>query len=119
VSRSLLAPDRLEARVEALEARVRELERRLAPHGPRDATDEALVRVIASVAGDLPFTAAALWRRRAVDRALASALENCDLDSPKQIGKAVRRCEGRNVGGIVMQRVGANREGIIWRVLQE
>jgi hypothetical protein len=90
------------------------------PPGPRDDADEALIRVIASVAGDLPFTAAALWRRRAVNLALASALENSDLDSPKQIGRMLRRCEGCDVDGVRILRVGATREGLVWRAsLQE
>jgi hypothetical protein len=87
---------------------------RLAP-GPRDQGDVALVGIIATVARGLPFTAAALWRRRvAGDAALAEAFATCDIENPKQLGKLLRRLEGRDVDGIRLCRVGTNREGIVW-----
>ena len=75
----------------------------------------ALVGVIAAVSRGLPITAAALWRRRATANALAEALATCDIENPKQLGKLLKRVGERNVGGIYLDRVGINREGIVWR----
>ena len=97
-----------------LEAQMATLTTRLAP-GPRDHTDAALVGIIAAVAGGLPFTSAALWRRRAVDPTLAAAVLGADLDSARQLGKFLRRLEGRDVDGVRITCVGMDREGKIWR----
>ena len=87
----------------------------LARSGPRDRGDVALVGLIAAISRGLPFTAAALWRRRvAGDEALAAALATADIENTKQLGKLIRRLEGRDVDGVRLVRVGANREGIIW-----
>jgi hypothetical protein len=115
------APDTLEALLQqvlegqrALDVKVDALLARLAP-GPRDAGDVALVRVIAAGAGGKRFTAASVWRRRAAgDNPLADALATADIESPKQLGKLLRRLGARNVSGIYLDRVGANREGTIW-----
>ena len=89
--RSTPTLDNAEARIEALKRRVIELEQRLAPHGPRDAADDALMRVIASVAGDLPFTAAAVWRRRAVNRR-SPPHSSSAISSPRS--RSAECCEG-------------------------
>jgi hypothetical protein len=99
----------------ALDAKVDVLLARLAP-GPRDGGDVALGGIIATVSRGLPITAAALWRRRiAGDLALAEALATCDIENPKQLGKLLRRLEGRDMSGVRLCRVGENREGIVWQ----
>jgi hypothetical protein len=104
----------LRAQLAALQQRVGALEARLAPRGPRDRHDVALVHSIAVSVGGLNFSAAALWRRRAVDPALAAAIRACDLDNAKQLGKLLRRMEGRDVGGLTCVRLGAERDGVVW-----
>lgn len=107
--------DALEGRVATLTAAVNALTARRSP-GPRDHADVVLVGVLADVSMGLPFTVAALWRRRAADPALAAAILNCDIDNPKQVGKLLRRLVGHDVGGAVIQRVGTTRDGALWRV---
>ena len=98
----------LGAKVDALAARF--------PPGPRDQADVRLLTRIAATAGGLAFTAAALFRRRAAgDVTLAEALAACDVTSPKQLGKLLRRLEGRDVGGVVLERLDVGREGVVWR----
>ena len=99
--------------VRELRQRVAQLEARLSP-GPRDQADVTLASTIAASACGLPFTAAALWRRRAVDPALTEALVASDVDSPRQLGKLLRRLEGRDIEGVCFARVGINREGLVW-----
>jgi hypothetical protein len=85
-------------------------------HGPRDQADRALVSLIATISRGLRFTAAALWRRRvAGDVALAEALDGADIVNAKQLGKLLRRCEGADVNGVRLRRVGTNREGAVWQ----
>ena len=111
--------DALERDQEALRATVNALVAQRAP-GPRDHADVALVAVLTTSTRGLSFTTAAVWRHRVVDEALAAALRHADIDSPKQLGRLLRRLEGRAVDGIRIARVGADREGIIWRAsLQE
>ncbi|MBA3884282.1 MAG: hypothetical protein H0X67_00965 [Acidobacteria bacterium] len=109
----------LDRQVATLTATVAALMALRAP-GPRDRADKALVGALAVSTRGLSFTAAAVWRHRAVDEALADALEQADVDSPRQLGRLLRRVEGRTVDGVRIARVGADREGLIWRAsLQE
>lgn len=87
---------------------------RLAP-GPRDQGDVALVGIIAAASRGLTFTSVALWRHREVDPALADALANADLESPRMLGKLLRRVESRDVGGVRILCVGMHRDGKVWR----
>lgn len=87
---------------------------RLAP-GPRDRGDEQLVHVIAASTRGLTFTSQALWRHRAADPALADALATADLESPRMIGKWLRRLEGRDLGPVRIVSVGMHRDGKVWQ----
>ncbi len=111
--------DALERQVTTLMARVDAFTARRSP-GPRDHADVVLVGVLTTSTRGLSFTTAAVWRHRAVDVALAAALAHADVDSPRQLGRLLRRVEGQDVDGVRLARVGVNREGIIWRAsLQE
>jgi hypothetical protein len=112
---------RLETLTRAILNEVRQIHQLLAQRsGSRDDNDAALVAVIAACSHELPFTAAALWRRCAAgDVALADAVRACDLDNTKQLGKLLKRLEGHDVGGHRIVRRGANREGAIWRTVRE
>ncbi|MBA3885696.1 MAG: hypothetical protein H0X67_08175 [Acidobacteria bacterium] len=110
----------LAARIEALEGDMRALRTALdalmamRSPGPRDRADVALVGALAVSTRGLSYTTAAVWRHRAVDAALADALRAADIDSPRQLGRLLRRSEGRTVDGVRIARVGTDREGIIW-----
>ena len=98
----------------ALDAKVDALLARLSP-GPRDRGDEQLVHVIAASTRGLTFTSQALWRHRAADPALADALATADLESPRMLGKWLRRLEGRAVGPVRIVGVGMHRDGKVWQ----
>jgi hypothetical protein len=51
-----------------------------------------------------------------VDAALGAALLAADLVSPREVGKLLRRLEGRPVAGLRLERSGLERAGIVWRV---
>ena len=97
----------LDAKLDALLARL--------SSGPRDQGDEQLVHVIAASTRGLTFTSQALWRHRAADPALADALATADLESPRMIGKWLRRLEGRAVGPVRIVCVGLHRAGKVWQ----
>ena len=106
--------DLLAARLEALHVKVDTLlEQR--GHGPRDRGDEHLVGVIAKSTHGLTFTTKAAWAHRTTDPEMADALAACDIESPKQFGKLLRRLEGRTVDSVRIVCVGMHRDGKVWR----
>ena len=97
---------RLRDRVAAIEA----------GRGLRDEEDYALVLALVASTRGLDFSAAALWRHASVDPVLADALEAADIDSPRSVGKFLRRVSGHTVAGWRIEQVGTSREGIRWRL---
>jgi hypothetical protein len=98
----------------ALDTKLDALLSRLAP-GPRDRGDEHLMHVIVASTRGLTFTSQALWKHRAADPALAAALANADLESPRMLGKLLRRLESREVGHVRIVCVGMHRAGKVWQ----
>ncbi len=78
----------------------------------------ALLHAVIAACGALPFTAADLLEHAALsDRvALAEALATCGANSPRKLGKLLRRIEGAEFDGLVVQRVAEGRDGIVWRI---
>jgi hypothetical protein len=99
-----------------LPARIRALEAELAAcHAELDA---ALVRAIATVAGDRAFAAIELWRHAAtVSPALGQACAAAGVTSARRLGKRLERLQGRALGGLRLERLGAKTNcGLIWIV---
>ena len=105
---------RLEGKLAALDSKLDLLLARLAL-GPRDRGDEHLVGIIAKSTRGLTFTTKAAWVHRITDPAMADALAACDIESPKQFGKLLRRLECRTVGSVRIVCVGMHRDGKVWR----
>jgi hypothetical protein len=84
--------------------------------GPRDQADAALLLAIAAAIDDRPFTSSQLMAHAAVDLALAAALADADIDHAQELGCVCRRLEGIAVKGLRLERVGASRSGIVWKV---
>jgi hypothetical protein len=107
--------------IDTLARRLETVERWVQAHGtgPRDGADVALLHVLAATARGLSFTAAGMWRRRAVDPTLAEALLAADITSARQLGKLLRRLTGHTVDGWCLRRVGTNREGAVLQLWQE
>jgi hypothetical protein len=83
---------------------------------PGDEADARLVAAIAATVGDAAFTSRELVRH--ADAGLGSALEGADLVSPREVGWCLRRLRGIVVDGFRLERVGTDRDGIVWRVLR-
>lgn len=87
---------------------------RLAP-GPRDQGDAYLLGIIVRSTEGRTFTSQALWRHRPTNPALSKALASCDIESPRQLGKLLRRIEGRDVNSVRIVCVGMHRDGKVWQ----
>jgi hypothetical protein len=109
-----VSSDELLARVEQLELAVAALQR--AGTGARDAADVTLLRAIADAVPDQPFHSRKPLAIAAVTPVLAAALEGADIQAPQELGTLLGRCAYRNVGGVVVERLGRDADGIMWRV---
>jgi hypothetical protein len=99
------------AELAALRTRVEILERY---RGVRDQADADVVRALADAFGGEPFTA-----RRAFAAnlpALLTALQEADVDDPRQLGCLLRALGPRPIGGLVVERAGVDRDGVVWRL---
>lgn len=111
---SLAVLQKVIAELEAVKASVRRLER--GRGRPRDEGDVRVMRAL------IPTVAARRFSAREVhavaDGELALALVEADTDNPRAIGKLLRRCEGVAIDGWKLERVGGDRDGLVWRVLR-
>jgi hypothetical protein len=94
-------------RIEALEALERDR------GGARDLADVALVEHFARLGRT--FMTAGVFKHREFDAELADLLVRADVDSPKQLGKLLRRISRSIDVGIAVRRVSTGRDGIVWR----
>ena len=85
-------------------------------HGPRDDADAALVETIAAAVGGRRFSAKELLAHGRVDARLAAAIAATDTDTPRELGKLFQRLDGRPCNGLVLERVSASRDGLVWAV---
>ena len=85
-----------------------------------DTAAPVLLRAIADIVGDHGFTAADLLLRvpppadAPLRRAIVRAVR---AESPRRIGKLLKRYEGADVAGLRVVRVGVERDGIVWQVV--
>jgi hypothetical protein len=84
--------------------------------GLRDHEDHVLVLAFVAATEGRSFSAAALWKHADVDPVLAGALEAAGIDSPMSLGWFLKRVAGHPVAGWQVERLGASREGIRWRL---
>ena len=83
---------------------------------PRDDQHAALLQAIAQAAGSAAFTSAELIAHASVAGELRTAfLASCGL-SARKLGRLLRKCEGVECGGVVIERVGADNSGVVWVV---
>jgi hypothetical protein len=90
-----------------------------ARRGPApDAADEALLRAISEVVEHRYFSAAELVEHSALDVA-AQLREAIAGRNARKLGWALKRLEGRAIGGLVLYRTGdEDRGGLVWKVVQ-
>lgn len=83
-----------------------------ARRGPRDGSQhEPLVRAIAAAAGSAAFTVSELLQHALVDPALRDAINGL---SGRQLGRLLRRIEGQELGGLMVERLGEDGTGVLW-----
>ena len=79
--------------------------------------DRAVVLAVGAVVGDAAFSSAEVIAHARLDARLRQALERADCDgSPRALGRLFARAEGQDVAGVALERVGADRAGLVWRV---
>jgi hypothetical protein len=101
----------------AVLARLAALERRVAALESSRGTNRAgveLVPVIAAAVGERAFSAAELVAHSAVDPDLRAALAAANLTSPRRLGWALRRLDGRVIHGLRLAQIGSDRAGRVW-----
>src|SRR5687767_1868117 len=79
-----------------------------------------LLHVIAETVGDNLFTCSDLLLRIPApnDAAMRAAiLQAVGVESPRRIGKLLKRYEGLEAGGFRIIRVGQERDGVLWQVV--
>jgi hypothetical protein len=102
------------AEVAPLQEQIRAHEQALAILKHR-ADDEFLVTVARTV-GRHVFSAAELWSHAALAPELDAAIRAAGITSCCRLGKRLRRLRGRVVGGVSIERVGVERDGVVWSV---
>ena len=103
----------LQAEVRRLTARAAALEQQL----PRRPSDAELLAAIAKATEGRAFSAHELYRHaRLVDRDLWALLETVDADTPRKIGKLLRRLSQISVGPYRLERMTRDSMGIVWEV---
>ena len=107
-------PDSLVSRIEALERRLAALESKF---GPRDDQEAAIVAAIVDSQCPMPFTAKQLLAHAAIAPVLHEALLACDVTNAIEAGLLLRRLTAISVAGLQVERAGAIRAGILWRVV--
>jgi hypothetical protein len=107
--------ERLRVEVSRLAQRVSLLER---ARQPRDDQADDLLRVIARVIGDTPFSAREVLRHARIVEPLRDHLAAAGIRSARQLGKRFRRTEGRDCAGFRLVRLDVDRDGVVWRLLR-
>jgi hypothetical protein len=120
ISTRAAVPDTTEALLRELVEEVRGLRADLARERgrspARDASVEALLPVLAAAVADRAFTSREVVEHAVVDGALRAALDKAGVVTGRQLGKWLRRAEGRAIAGVRLERIGTDRDGVIWRV---
>jgi hypothetical protein len=82
-----------------------------------DSLSDALLPVLAASVADKAFSAREVIQHAAlVDGLLRAALAAAGLVNARKLGKWLRAIEGRALAGLRLERIGLDRDGIIWRV---
>jgi hypothetical protein len=111
-NRSVIAsPDSVEARFRTLERHIAALESRLSALEPL--TDAQFLKAIATSVQGHVFNTSELRRHTRVDADLRRALGTL---TNVQLGIKLGKLAGRNIGGLILQRVVREEDGVVWAV---
>ena len=108
--------DREPAWVARLESKIDRLLARL--DAPRDVKAEhaRVLQALALTVQASAFSAREVLAHAAVDAELLAALDAAGGTTGPKLGKLLQRLEGRDVGGCRLARLGADRDGVVWRI---
>jgi hypothetical protein len=88
-------------------------------HSVRDRAGELLLPAVAEAVSDRAFSAAEVIRHaEVVGCSLRAALEAAGASNGRKLGKLFRELEGCEIDGLQLVRIGAERDGLVWRVLR-
>jgi hypothetical protein len=106
----------LAACVEQLASEVERLKRQQR-RGTRDDDDRRVVVAIALAIGARSFTSReVIAHTRVASTTLAAVLAVADCETPRSLGRLLRRCEGLDIDGHTVRRAGVENTGIVWRI---
>lgn len=77
-----------------------------------------LLLAVAAAVAETAFSAGEVLQHARVVPSLRQALAAAGIRNPRQLGKWFRTLEGRDVGGVRLDRVGADRDGVVWRFVR-
>ena len=106
------------AEVRLLRAEVTAL-RRSIEHQPARKRAQQFLAAIAGHAGTRAFSASELVRHAALrdsDELRNAIVARCGALVARKVGRALRGIEGQQLGGLMVCRVGADRDGLLWLV---
>ncbi len=83
---------------------------------PRDEDDIRVLMALVDVVGPRRFSAAEVMAHALVAPALRDALAAADCDNPISLGRLLGRVEGREINGVMLLRVGEDRQGVVWKL---
>jgi hypothetical protein len=76
-----------------------------------------LLPVLAAAVVDKAFSAREVMQHAAlVDDSLRDALAAAGLSNARQLGRWLRSVENQTIAGVVLTRIGLDRDGVVWRV---
>ena len=84
--------------------------------GPRDGADVALFVTIAEQIGERTWTGVQLLAHSQASPVLRNALAAADVTDARTLGWLCHRLESTPPAGLVVERVGLSRDGVLWRV---
>ena len=72
---------------------------------------------MAAAVADRAFSGRELIQHAAlVDGELRAALDVAGLNTARRLGKFFKMIEGQTIAGVRLERIGVDRDGLIWRV---
>jgi hypothetical protein len=84
---------------------------------PRDDDDRRVLLALVASGGLMSrFSAREVVAHARHVPELAQALEAADAETPRAVGRLLRRVEGRVISGVRLERCGEDRGGLVWRV---
>jgi hypothetical protein len=76
---------------------------------------EHLLPVLTTAVAGYAFTTAEVFRHAKTDETLSTALDAAEIANAQSLGKYLRSIKGRTIGGVRIEQIGDEAEGLVWR----